>query len=100
MAINVKNFHGKSVLVKGVLDASLASAATVVLTLPENCFDVAFISVFLADGTLVVPGATTYSAKITAQSVSSDKNVPATVTITAGSGGLASGAVVAVAAVC
>ena len=88
----------RALVLKGVLDAQLTSTNKVGIPLPENCKDVALVQVYGADGVLVVPGATTYSAKIVAQTVSGDKNVPGKVEITAGTGNLASGVVINVVA--
>ena len=88
----------RALVLKGVLDAQLTSTNKVEIPLPENCKDVALVQVYGADGVLVVPGATTYSAKIVAQTVSGDKNVPGKVEITAGTGNLASGVVINVVA--
>lgn len=88
----------RALVLKGVLDAQLTSTNKVEIPLPENCKDVALVQVYGADGVLIVPGATTYSAKIVAQTVSSDKNVPGKVEITAGTGNLASGVVINVVA--
>lgn len=92
MAVVVSKLGSDRALVlKGVLDAQLNSAAKVEIPLPENCLDAAVVQVYGADGVLIVPGAATYSAKIVAQTVSGDKNVPGKVEITAGTGNLASG---------
>ena len=96
MAVVVSKLSSdRSLVLKGVLDAQLNSTAKVEIPLPENCLDAAVVQVYGADGVLIVPGATTYSAKIVdqtvAQTVSGDKNVPGKVEITAGTGNLASG---------
>lgn len=92
MAVVVSKLGSDRALVlKGVLDAQLNSTAKVEIPLPENCMDAAVVQVYTPNGALVVPGAATYSAKIVAQTLSGDKNVPGKVEITAGTGNLASG---------
>ena len=95
MALILDKKDGEVFLIKALVSGAMAAAATVDIALPENSKDVAFVQLYDASGNFVAPGATTYSAKITAQTRVYGKNALGKVTITAGSGGIADGSVIA-----
>jgi len=63
--------HGTGILVKtlGALE-TLASAGLMTITLPKNAHDVAFINVISTADVLDIQSATTWTAKVVAQTVS------------------------------
>jgi hypothetical protein len=64
--------HGTGILVKtlGALE-TLASGGLMTITLPKNAHDVAFVNVIRTDDVLEIQSATTWTAKVVAQAVSS-----------------------------
>lgn len=63
--------YGTGIIVKtlGALE-TLASAGLMTITLPKNAHDVAFVNVIKTDDVIEIPSATTWTAKVVAQTVS------------------------------
>ena len=85
-----KNFQFGKGEITAKLTAAGAAGDTLTLTLPNNVKSV-LVDAIGADGTFLVRGATTYSAKLTEPSTVAGVQTPGTLVFTVGSGGLAIG---------